>query len=108
MSCGKTPKGSFAGLNDTWSKQSDLRMSSWDPYPGLREGYGACGSGYDSGSACGYALAGQQGAQVKDHGPTTWSQGAMVGFQESYTPCCRPQPYIGVSQTWSNQKPYTL
>jgi hypothetical protein len=28
--------------------------------------------------------------------------------RENYTPCCRPQPYVPVSQTWGIQKPYTL
>lgn len=37
MSCNRgNVKGKFAGLDQTWSKQSDLRMSSWDPYPELK------------------------------------------------------------------------
>jgi len=25
-------------------------------------------------------------------------------MRENYTPCCRPQPYVGLEQTWALQK----
>lgn len=105
MSCGRKLSGSFSELPDTWSRKSDLRESSWDPLPGLREGYQSCCSPP-------YAQAGQLGATGKDHGPTTWYKGAMTSYtphyKENYSNQSTLHDYVDLDQTWKVQKRYSL
>lgn len=53
----------------------------------------------------------QQGCQYVDSQDNACTTACAENFtqrRENYTPCCRPQPYVPVSQTWGIQKPYTL
>jgi len=35
-----------------------------------------------------------------------YSQPSRV--RENYVPCCRPQSFVQINQTWAPQKPFTL
>jgi hypothetical protein len=63
----------------------------------------------DINDSCGMTL--QQGCQYVDSQDGACTTACAENFtqrRENYTPCCRPQPYVPVSQTWGIQKPYTL
>jgi hypothetical protein len=105
--CGKLPKGTFSPLTDTWSKNSDLLMSSWDPYPELkdcnnlfRENYG-CSTGCDPNN---YKM------QMNKLNSTYVPLQQSVMFTEKYThnPLNKPINYNELNTTWIQQKPFTL
>jgi hypothetical protein len=102
----------FAPLSDTWTPKSSLREvplkssdKPWQPYPellGKKENYGEDSSAYSL-NRCNLPA-----------GPPSLtnqivSNNTPSKLKEKYDqPCCRPNSYMGMNNTWSMQKPYTL
>jgi hypothetical protein len=106
MSCG-TKRGDFSPQKDTYSCKSNLTMSSWDPYPELKdpkncygnytEGYCGCGAGYA------YSVTPNSLDGINAYAPLQKSR--VVNFtpsaKEKYCIGCDPTQYSNLGGTWS-------
>lgn len=112
-SCGK---GNFSSQKNTWSCKSNLDMASWDPYPELQNKKNCYGTNVENYCGCNGGNYNNQPNLINasyvplQHSVLT-SGSKFKQSQENYVQdphCCGVTPYIGISKTWTMQKPYTL
>jgi hypothetical protein len=117
MSCNSScpSGGSFFGMNNTWNKNSSLRMNDWDPYPEFTndlQNYSSC-----KGNGCyGYNQEGYISGDRSRFNPTnydnldqTWNKQPRYSM-ETYVDRNRfnPTDYDSLDKTWNVQKRYDL
>lgn len=95
----------YSDRADTWTKKSDLRSSSWNPYPGLMPSENCHHSNKYPGVENYYSTAQNVYSGRKNIGPHLHQTNY---FYEGYTKNRPFQTYDSLDQTWNEQKPYTL
>jgi hypothetical protein len=117
--CGKLPEGTFSSQKDTWTRKSDLRMSSWDPYPELenpKNCYGTNVSENYCNTNCGLYKVEQNKIDTNYIplqrsvivGGTVLKNNVETYNQNNTVPWTRPTAYNNLKSTWGVQQPYTL
>lgn len=113
MSCGSRKQmGSFSSQKNTWSPQTSLSMSNWEPYPELQNPKNLYGSNtvcekYCSSSGC--DLYRVESAPITNSSTPILERSVIVAgrsFRESYERGAKCQSYMTVNDTWGVQKPY--
>jgi hypothetical protein len=116
MSCGSgngngSGNGTFAPLNDTWTRQASLNFGKWDPYPNnqiINEGFQGCAMYNDN-------------IQNVNRSAPIPNMNNNLGFRniqatktivpqiESFTNDQRYfKEYLNLNQTWGRQKQFDL
>jgi len=117
MSCNSScPSGSsFFGMDNTWNRNSSLRMNDWDPYPELTndlQNYSSCkGNGCYGFNREGY----NRDYNISNKGSNydslnqSWNKQPRYSL-ENYTDRNRFNPtyYDSLDKTWNQQKRYDL
>lgn len=103
MSC---CSGNFSSRDQTWSKQSDLRPTKWEPFPELstRDNYIGPPEFFTS-ECAGFNSMNNAYSSKYNLGP----HANMRVVNEGYTSKVgNSTPYLGLGRTWNSQKPYSL